>query len=563
MVKHTSYRNVIFSLILMVLPVFTTSNLLRAQTPLPATENVYDFLDEMASLQLIQYPSVTLPTDRSDIAVLLEKISNHSSNLNSRQQKVLKLWLKEYTIDLKVNDSLSPYSDQLPETKLSANPVSLRYANRKFRFSVEPVLDYQLYARSNDQVAVSTAGAAAAAYIGSSFYLYAGYGYTADHNGILSQPRYLSSFSRSFARDSSASGYGEFRGGLVWKWQWGSLGIRQDVPVWGEGYHGKNIISGHAPAFPMISLELHPVPWLYFHYFHAWLRPVIADSTNHYLLPVDNNEPVSHPKFMAANIYTFFPWKQISISFGNSIVYSDIHLHPAYLIPFSFFKSIDHTVNQSIDNQNSQMFFSLSIRKIRHLHLYSTLYVDELSVSRITDPTRHNFYSIKTGARVSGWPVSNLSLTAEFTRSSPLTYEHRVPSLRYTNDMYGLGWYLRDNAQEVFARADYHPGAAWHCYVSYVHAVKAPEYNYDLKGTTRVDEYPMLGQLVWTSNRFTLGSSYRLTSNILLFGEYMASSVKGYAGNDQSSTWYLNRFSPDFFRGNHNILTAGISIGNW
>jgi hypothetical protein len=524
---------------------------------------VYEFLDEMASLNLIRYPSVTLPDDRDEIAALLKTVSQQSGNLNMRQQKELKLWLKEYAIDLPLNDSLSPFQDQLPVAKLSASPVSLHYARKNFRLSAEPLLNYRLHAHSNNQTAVSTMGASSTAFIGSSLYLYAGYGYTTDHNGILSQPRYLSSFSRSFERDSSVSGYGEFRGGLVWKWKWGSLGIRQDVPVWGEGYNGKNILSGNAPAFPMISFGLHPVSWLYFRYFHAWLSPVIADSTSAYLIPGNTDEPVSHPKFMAANIYTFYPWKSISFSFGNSIVYSDIKMHPAYLIPFSFFKSIDHTVNQNIDNQNSQMFFSMSIRKIKHLHLYSTLYIDELSVGRIGDPNRHNFYCIKTGGRLTGWPVSNLTVTTEFTRSSPLTYEHRVPSLRYTNDAYGLGWYLRDNAQELFARLDYQPVAAWRLYTSYTHTIKAPEYNYDLKGTTRVDEYPVFGQVVWASRRFTLGTSWMITPNVHLYGEYMASSVKGYDGNEQTASWYVNRFSPEFFRGNHNILSAGIRIGSW
>ncbi len=560
---NKSYQRILLLQIFLIVPVIFSCAPLWSQTTTPAEGSVYEFLDEMASLNLIRYPSVTLPDDRDDIAALLKTVSQQSGNLNMRQQKELKLWLKEYAIGLPLNDSLSPFQDHLPVAKLSASPVSLHYARKNFRLSAEPLLNYRLHAHSNNQTAVSTMGASATAFIGSSLYLYADYGYTTDHNGILSQPRYLSSFSRSFERDSSVSGYGEFRGGLVWKWKWGSLGIRQDVPVWGEGYNGKNILSGNAPAFPMISFGLHPVSWLYFRYFHAWLSPVIADSTSAYLIPGSTDEPVSHPKFMAANIYTFYPWKSISFSFGNSIVYSDIKMHPAYLIPFSFFKSIDHTVNQNIDNQNSQMFFSMSIRKIKHLHLYSTLYIDELSVGRIGDPNRHNFYCIKTGGRLTGWPVSNLTVTTEFTRSSPLTYEHRVPSLRYTNDAYGLGWYLRDNAQELFARLDYQPVAAWRLYTSYTHAIKAPEYNYDLKGTTRVDEYPVLGQVVWASRRFTLGTSWMITPNILLFGEYMASSVKGYDGNEQTASWYLNRFSPEFFRGNHNILSAGIRIGSW
>ena len=81
----------------------------------------------------------------------------------------------------------------------------------------------------------------------------------------------------------------------------------------------------------------------------------------------DTPREVYRPKYIAANMFTFTPWKRLNISVGNSIVYSDMNVHPAYLIPVLFYKSVDHTLNQGIDNQNSQMFFDVSSRQIKHL----------------------------------------------------------------------------------------------------------------------------------------------------------------------------------------------------
>ncbi len=167
----------------------------------------------------------------------------------------------------------------------------------------------------------------------------------------------------------------------------GSVGLVKDKLQWGNNYNGANIFGGNNPSFVQLRLHLNPVKWFDFNYFHGWLNSMVVDSARSYWVTnsygTDYRE-VYHKKFIAANMFTFTPLNYLNISAGNSIVYTDIDLYPAYLIPVFFYKSVDHSVNSGINNMNSQMFFDISSRQIRHLHLYTSLFVDELSVKRIT-----------------------------------------------------------------------------------------------------------------------------------------------------------------------------------
>ena len=125
-------------------------------------------------------------------------------------------------------------------------------------------------------------------------------------------------------------------------------------------------------------------------------------------------------------------------------------VHPAYLIPIMFYKSIDHTLNQGTDNQNSQMFFDISSRQIKHLHLYGTFFIDELKFDRISSDSTFNFWSCKVGAKASNLFKKNISINVEYSMSMPITYQHRVSTLTYESNYYNMGYYLRDNSQEIF-----------------------------------------------------------------------------------------------------------------
>ena len=103
------------------------------------------------------------------------------------------------------------------------------------------------------------------------------------------------------------------------------------------------------------------------------------------------------------------------------------------------------------------MFGAFSLRPFKKLHLYSTVYVDEISFRNMRDKERHsNWFSLKAGGRVSNI-LPNVTLTAEYTRNNPMVYKHFLQTTDFTNAGYNMGHYLRDNAQEAVIAIDYKP----------------------------------------------------------------------------------------------------------
>ena len=72
--------------------------------------------------------------------------------------------------------------------------------------------------------------------------------------------------------------------------------------------------------------------------------------------------------------------------------------------------------------QNAQLFTSVSYKGIKHLNLYASGYVDEFRSSRIGNDTLHNYWNLKAGFRLSNWPVKNMAVTAEYTKTTPNSY---------------------------------------------------------------------------------------------------------------------------------------------
>jgi hypothetical protein len=200
----------------------------------------------------------------------------------------------------------------------------------------------------------------------------------------LSQPQFLYNLPGCQYKEANYGGdFSDFRGGIkAYAW-WGSIGLVKDQLAWGDSYNCSNIISGRAPTFPMITLQLTPCKWFEFNYIHGWMISNVVDSTYFYTEETYSTEgskkhyrPMN--KFIAANMFTFTPIPRLKLSIGNSIVYAERNIQPLYLIPFAFFKSLDHLMTKGVatENQNSQLFINLSSRNIKHLHLFASFFID-------------------------------------------------------------------------------------------------------------------------------------------------------------------------------------------
>jgi len=222
-------------------------------------------------------------------------------------------------------------------------------------------------------------------------------------------------------------------------------------------------------------------------------------------------------------------------------------MNPAYLIPVLFYKSVDHSQTSGINNMNSQMFFDVSSRQIKNLHLYATMFVDEFSAERITKDDEWNFISYKAGFRLSNYPVKNLSFTSEFTYTYPLTFQHNVPTTTFETVKYNMGHYMKDNSREWYLAFDYKPMRAMNINIFFIDAIRGPDYT-EL-GTDRVGN-PPLETIEWHNTTVGIKGSYQVINDLYTWVSAAYSEISG----DE-------RWSPEYFYGYKTTVNVGVTVG--
>ncbi len=540
-------------------------------TPTHITQiELYDFIDELANEQYIEINSVVKPYSRQQIYAWLVD-ADTARDLSKRQKKQIRFYLQEY--QFVSNDTINPYGDtklnlivkSSKKSSLHLTQYGYYYKDKQFTFALKPIwgIDY----RTNDSGSVRHfwGGLNAYATVGKHWSFYAS---LRDNSitEIMAFPEYktLEEGGNYKIGEGGRPGgdYSEMRGGITYAWDWGDIGLVKDHIQVGNNYHGSNILSGRTPSYAMIKLHLNPVKWFDFNYHHGWLVSEDIDSSRSYNSTTGNYKEVFRPKFIATNMFTFIPWQGINFSFGNSIIYTDLNgPYPAYMIPFMFFKSIDHTVNHGIENQNSQMFMDLSVRKIKHLHLYGTLYLDEFKKDRVGNDTLHNFVSYKVGFKLSNWPFKDLAFTTEYTRTSPMTYKHTVAGLTYASNKFNLGHYLVDNSQEIYLALQYKPIAQLYIKAEYFYAMHGDEYNYNFKSGYDPTSIPFLENKTWDNTTLGIYVTYEVLNDVYIKAYFTQTNTKGYDLNGYTADQYLNKFTSPFYQGKMNTFGVSFNMG--
>lgn len=542
-----------------------------------SNQAIYNYLDELAAEQIIRLNSTIKPYSKQLIYDKLNTAKSKDSLLNERQKEELQFYLSEYRIFS--NKNSNPFQGHsndvatlLGLTKknnsygaLPFKQLGFVYKDTLFTAVVKPIWGVNYRANDSGSVRHFWGGLKAYATIGEHWGLYAS---LRDNSitEILSLPE---TFTRAEGGNYKGAGagreggdYSEMRGGAFYSWDWGRIGLVKDQVQWGDHNHGPNIFDSRAPSFAMIKLHLKPVDWFEFNYFHGWLVSEVIDSTNSYVSQFGEPRQRFRPKNIAANMFTIHPWKHTSFSIGNSIIYSDIGgAHPAYLIPFMFFKSIDHTLNHAIQNQNSQMFFNVSNRLLKHTHLYGSIFVDEFATTRVGNSSQHNLLSYKGGAKVYNWPVKNLSFNYEFTHTNPLTFRHRIATTTFETNNYNLGHYLRDNSREHVVSMTYKPLSRLHLSARYKNAFTGNDYEYNINYGIPIDELPILKDITWQEKSLEFTASYELLNNVYckLFYEY--SNIQGFDADGKTAEDYLMKYTPQLYHGKQHTFGAQFNIG--
>lgn len=526
--------------------------------------NIYDFLDELANEKLITINSVVKPYSRMFIAEKLQEAYEQKDQLSKRQVDEIEFYMKDYRLELVYNTKgMKPLNifHKKDHIATSLDPMAVTYRDSLVGVSLRPIFGLEYFINSNETAFHRWGGAEVYGYVSKNFGAYTSL--IDNHENItLTRPDYFNQNIGAPVKGSQKGGidYSEARGGAMASWNWGAIGFVKEQVMWGNNYNGSNIFSGRTPSFGQLKLEIKPASWFEFNYFHGWLVSDVIDSSRSYW-DGDTYREVMHSKFIAANMFSFMPWKYLNISLGNSVIYSDIGVQAAYLVPFLFYKSVDHTLNSTNNyaGQNAQMFLDISSRNIKHLHLFFSMYIDEFSISRVYNSEEHNFISYKGGLRLSNWPLKDLIFTMEYTYTLPMVYQHRTSTTTFETNSYNLGHYMRDNAQDLFLLITFKPIRGLRVDLSYNFAQHGNDYIYGVDEPN--DMQPMLKDITYQKNVIGLKGKYEFINNAYVFAGIFISDISSNDVDGITAEEYLNMFSPEMYWGNTTTINLGFNIG--
>ncbi|MEE4116869.1 MAG: hypothetical protein V2I37_11905, partial [Marinilabiliaceae bacterium] len=256
--------------ILLPCALFLTPYASFGQTALHPVQNegVYEYMDELAALGVIDLNSVTKPYSRGFIALSLQEAIEKEELLSPRQRKELEFYMLDFGKELSEGRDRDLRKD------------FFYYKDERFSFTVNPVFGGELLSNKEGRATYWRNGVEARSYIGKwSFWA----SLRDNHEKpLLGEPAYLTE--RDGGHIKAGTDWSEMRGGIVYSWDWGYAGLVKENVEWGSNYHGANILGGSNPSFFHISLNLEPLEWFKFNYLHGWLNSMVVDSTRSFFV---------------------------------------------------------------------------------------------------------------------------------------------------------------------------------------------------------------------------------------------------------------------------------------
>ena len=537
---------------------------------------IYDFIEELTTDGVIQSNAAIKPYTRDYIAARLSEAQNKDTLLNQRQRDDLYFYLQDYALEC---DALPVYKSygHMHVTQWITNVSNLSLADpslhiltkdRIFKMRIRPILGMDISYNRNGALLHRVWGAEIQMDIAKHVSIW---GSLRDNswsgqgidNSKITRPQYLQNLAGVEYKEANYGGdFSDSRGGLsLYAW-WGSIGIQRERIQWGDAQHCSNILSAHNPAVPMLTLQLTPCKWFQFDYFHAWLISNVLDSTYYYVEVEKEGQTAKRyrpaGKYMAANMLTFMPCKYVQFSVGNSIVYAERNVQAAYFIPIAFFKSLDHLLTKGLatQNQNSQMFATVSVRPTDHLRLYGSFYLDDFKLARLSPSNpQHNPFSYVVGFNWSGWPVKGLALRGEFARTNIACYTNSVDLLYYTSNSYNMGHYMGDNAQNIFVQLSYRPTRSLRLTLDYTNNTKYTAYDYTREDVKYIISQKPFDEVIWRNDIVQLKAVYEVFNNCYAHLELAYNHAR--AEKDEDLNWY----TPVYLQGRKVTFSCGMHFG--
>ena len=422
----------------------------------PVNSDIYKFLETLSIKGIITFDYEIKPLLRIDIAKKLLEADNQSLRLTEIEKELLSFYIQDFKheINLIKNDFQPDIKPEFIVTEKDRRIRLFEYAGKDFSFFADPMLSFSEQSIAGENLFVRRNGF--------SFYGYAlnNWAYSLnffdnEESGInlditkdLTQQRGTSVTKIK----ENAFEYDEVNASVGFYWDEGSISLGKEYFNIGNGENGNIILNDKAPSFPFIRLDYKPVDWLRFFYFHGFLISNVPDSSTLRYSQVDDRKSISDvPKFMAFHTLSFYPADNVSLTLGESIVYSE-YIQPIYLIPVMFFRVADHYLSRDNGSAsgNAQLFADASYTNTSiQSKFYGSLFVDEFSFNSIFEGGNLSALGYTVGIESADLLFNNSSIGIEYTRVNPFVYMNSVDAQTFTNDSYNLGHWIGSNGDIV------------------------------------------------------------------------------------------------------------------
>ena len=432
---------------------------LSAQTVYqPVTSDIYNLLERLYITGAIEYHSEIKPIPRKEIAEYLIGALSNRDKLTELDLKEIEFYRKEFA------DEISFISDsshlKLPRIEFFTFGENERfrlfnYRDSIFTFNLDPILGIQYGNEWNSGFSQRWNGLEFFGYVSDSW------GYSLDLRDNLEQGDNIdykkinvpaAGINISKNTDNSIQ-YSVVNAQVNYSWNTGNLSFGKYAMNVGNGRAGQIISSSKAPTYPLLRLDFRPVSWLNFIYFHGFLESDIPDSSTYRSTSVDGRESISDiPKFIASHMLSFYLGDDISLSIGESIIYSET-LEPIYLIPIMFFRLADHYLSSEGSNtgDNAQLFADASYRiSPINSKVYGSVFIDELSLEKILEGENLSSVGYTVGAELSDIIIPNSSFVLEYTKIQPFVYTNSNDAQTYKSHNYQLGHWIGSNSDMIY-----------------------------------------------------------------------------------------------------------------
>ncbi len=220
----------------------------------------------------------------------------------------------------------------------------------------------------------------------------------------------------------------------------------KDALILGPGKHSNLFISGNAPSFDNLRLDV-SFDRVKFTFFHGFLRSE--------RLVYNYREKTSDQKYIAGHRLEFkiFPW--LFFAGNESVVYGGRGLEPQYVNPIMIYHIAEQYAG---DKDNNTMSFDATVFPVKNIKTYMALFLDDYSFSR--NPFRYwgQKWAFLWGLYwMEPLAIDHSDIRFEYSRVEPFVYTHKFGLINYSHFEKSLGSFLEPNSDDWYTELSYYP----------------------------------------------------------------------------------------------------------